>query len=139
GPVTWSVRNTATGNGYRFQPGDEDGAIAPNDSGRGFHNVDVMATRQHAGEYGDRSDNPLSACAMDDGARVNGESLVGAGVATALYYRVSVRDTSSNEWPPGCSGGNCLPQDSMVCKRRGPTTVPCGPWVESEPTEPAAS
>ncbi|HEX7768883.1 MAG TPA: hypothetical protein VF422_02525 [Dokdonella sp.] len=139
GPVTWSVRNPTTGNGYRFEPGPEDSLLAPNDSGRNFHNVDIMATRQHNNEYGDRSDNPLGACAMDDSALVNGESLVGAGVGTAFYYHVSVRDTSNNEWPPGCSGANCLPQDSMVCKRRGPTIVPFGPWVESEPTDPAAS
>ncbi|HEY6545632.1 MAG TPA: hypothetical protein VIZ64_12105 [Dokdonella sp.] len=138
-PVTWSVHNPVTGNGYRLEPGSDDYSVTANDSGRGFHNVDLMATRQHPNEYGDRSDNPLGACAMDDGALVNGESLVGAGVATALYYRVSVRDTSNNEWPPGCSGGNCLPQDSMVCKRRGPTIVPFGPWVETEPTIPAAS
>ena len=137
GPVTWSVRNDATGNGYRFEPGAEDSLLSPNDSGRGFHNVDIMATRQHNNEYGDRSDNPLGSCAMDDSVLVNGESLVGA--ATAFYYHVSVRDTSSNEWPAGCVGGNCLPQDSMVCKRRGPTIVPFGPWVGSEPTEPAAS
>ncbi|RYD15072.1 MAG: hypothetical protein EOP90_10905 [Lysobacteraceae bacterium] len=139
GPVTWSVRNATTGNGYRFEPGPEDSLLAPNDSGRGFHNVDIMATRQHDNEYGDRSDNPLGACAMDDDVLVNGESLVGTNVGTAFYYHVSVRDTSNNEWPPGCSGGNCLPQDSMVCKRRGPTIVPFGPWVETEPTIPAAN
>jgi hypothetical protein len=139
GPTTWSVRNAGTGNGYRFEPGSQDGQLPPNDSGRGFHNVDVMATQQHDNEYGDRSDNPLGACAMDDGALVNGESLVGTDVATAIYYRVSVRDTTDNDWPPGCSGTNCLRQDSMVCKKRGPTLVPFGPWVESEPTEPAAT
>ena len=139
GEVTWSVRNTTTGNGYRLEPGREDSLLPANDSNRGFHTVDVMATRRHDGEYGDRSDNPLGACAMDDGALVNGESLVGTNVGTALYYRVSVRDTSNNEWPPGCSGGTCLPQDSMVCKRRGPSIVPFGPWVETIPTIPAAS
>jgi hypothetical protein len=36
-------------------------------------------------------------------------------------------------------GGNCLPQDSMVCKRRGPIIVPFGPWVETVPTIPAAN
>ena len=137
GPRTWEVRNPVTGNGFRLVPGADDYEIPANESGRGFHMVDLMATRQHDGEYADRSDNPLGACAMDDGALVNGESLV--DTATALYYRVSVRDATNQDWPPGCTGAGCIPQDSMVCKKRGPTLVPFGPWVDDQPAVPAAT
>jgi len=136
-PKTWEVRNTTTGNGFRLVPSAEDYLVPTNESGRNFHTIDVMGTKQHDGEYGDRSDNPLGACAMNQSALVNGESLVNTSVA--LYYRVSVRDTSHDEWPPGCSGGTCLPQDSMVCKKRGPTLVPFGPWATSNPGQPAAT
>jgi hypothetical protein len=59
---------------------------------------------------------------------VNGASLV--GTIPALYYRVAVRDATANSWPPGCSGGSCVPQDSMVCKSAGPQLVPFGPWAD---------
>lgn len=134
---TWEVRNPTTGNGYKLVPSDDDYLIPTDESGRGFHTIDVMATKQHNGEYGDRSDNPLSVCAMDQDSLVNGESLVDTSVA--LYYRVSVRDATNSDWPPGCSGASCIPQDSMVCKKRGPTLVPFGPWVDSDPTDPAAT
>ena len=136
-PKTWEVRNTTTGNGYRLVPGADDYLVPTNESGRGFHTVDVMGTRQHDGEYGDRSDNPLGVCAMNQSALVNGESI--ADTAVALYYRVGVRDSTANNWPLGCSGASCIPQDSMVCKRRGPSLLPFGPWVESVPTQPAAT
>ena len=134
---TWEVRNTTTGNGYRLVPSDDDYVVPTNESGRGYHTIDVMGTKQHDGEYADRSDNPLGACAMNQSALVNGESL--ANTAIALYYRVSVRDSTSNNWPPGCSGGTCIPQDSMVCKKRGPTFQPFGPWATTTPGVPAAT
>jgi hypothetical protein len=136
-PKTWEVRNPVTGNGYRLVPGSADYLIPTNESGRGFHTIDVMATKQHDGEYGDRSDNPLGACAMNQGALVNGESLVDTSIA--LYYRVSVRDSTASDWPPGCSGGTCIPQDSMICKKRGPTLMPFGPWADAVPGNPAAT
>jgi hypothetical protein len=136
-PKTWEVRNTTTGNGYRLVPSSEDYLIPTNESGRGFHTIDVMGTKQHDGEYADRSDNPLNACAMNQNALVNGESLVNTSIA--LYYRVSVRDSTDNNWPPGCSGGTCIQQDSMVCKKRGPTFVAFGPWVNTTPGIPAAT
>jgi hypothetical protein len=40
-------------------------------------------------------------------------------VLPVLYYRASVRDTTANDIP--AAGGGFLPQDSMVCKRVGPT------------------
>jgi hypothetical protein len=128
GPRTWSVRNATSGNGYRFVPSPNDYAFATNESGRNFHTTDFLATRVHANEYGDDPNYDLFDCAMDDDALVNGESI--ANTNQALYYRVSVRDTTSNSWPPGCSGGSCLPQDSMVCKKAGPTLVPIGPWAD---------
>lgn len=136
-PKTWEVRNPLTGNGYRLVPSSDDYLIPTNESGRNFHTTDVMATKQHDGEYGDRSDNPLGVCAMNQNALVNGESLVNTSIA--LYYRVSVRDATNNNWPPGCSGATCIPQDSMICKKRGPTLVPFGPWTNSTPTNPAAT
>lgn len=120
---TWEVRNPVTGNGYQLIPGDADYLTPTNDSGRGFHMVDFMATQQHNGEYGDRSDNNLSDCAMDDGALVNGETLSNTNVA--LYYRVGVRDTTG--------------VDSMICKKASPTIVPFGPWAESVPVVPGAA
>lgn len=128
GPVTWEVRNPTTGNGYRLIPGAEDYAFPTNDSGRNFHTVDFMATQAHVNEYGDNPNYSLGDCEMDQSALVNGESI--ANNNQAIYYRVGVRDTTSNSWPVGCSGGNCLPQDSMVCKKAGPTLVPFGPWDE---------
>ena len=122
-PKTWEVRNTTTGNGYRLVPSADDHLVPANESGRGFHTVDVMGTKQHDGEYGDRSDNPLGVCAMNQSALVNGESI--ANTAVALYYRVSVRDTTG--------------QDSMVCKTRGPSFQPFGPWVQTTPAQPAAT
>lgn len=128
GQTTWEVRNPVTGNGYRFVPGANDYNVATNESGRNFHTVDFMATRQHAGEYGDDPNYDLFDCAMDQNALVNSESI--ANNNQAIYYRVSVRDATANSWPNGCSGAGCIPQDSMVCKRAGPSLVPIGPWAD---------
>ena len=128
GPRTWSVRNAVSGNGYRLVPGASDYAFQTNESGRGFHTVDFMATKAHVGEYGDTPSYDLFDCEMHKENLVNGESI--ANTNQALYYHVSVRDTTANSWPPGCSGGSCLPQDSMVCKKAGPTLVPIGPWAD---------
>ena len=87
-----------------------------------------MATQAHPSEYGDNPNYNLGDCAMDQNALVNSESI--ANNNQAIYYRVAVRDTTANSWPPGCSGGSCLPQDSMVCKKAGPTLVPFGPWAD---------
>jgi hypothetical protein len=127
-PVTWEVRNPVTGNGYRFIPGEGDYAVGTNESGRNFHTVDFMATRAKNGEYGDNPSYDLFDCEMNKGALVNGESI--ANTTQALYYRVAVRDSTSNDWPPGCTGSSCIPQDSMVCKKAGPMIVPFGPWSE---------
>jgi hypothetical protein len=128
GPTTWEVRNPTSGNGYRFVPGANDYLVPANESGRGFHMTDFIATAAIAAEYGDTANYSLSDCTMHLSNLVNGASLVGA--VPAIYYRVAVRDTTANSWPPGCSGGNCVPQDSMVCKSAGPQLVPFGPWAD---------
>jgi len=128
GPTTWEVRNATSGRGYRLIPGSGDYVVPTNESGRGFHTVDVMATKQIDGEYGDRTDNNLGACQMNQGALVNGQAIDHTTVA--LYYRVAVRDSTANNWPPGCSGSSCIAQDSMVCKNTGPMLVPFGDWSD---------
>ncbi|HOX71335.1 MAG TPA: hypothetical protein PK001_06290 [Dokdonella sp.] len=130
GPRTWSVRNGTSGNGYRFVPGATDYGAVTNESGRNFHTVDFMATKVHANEYADSPNNNLFDCTMDKNVLVNGESI--ANTNQALYYHVSVRDATANSWPNGCGGGgvSCLPQDSMVCKKAGPTLYPFGPWAD---------
>ncbi|HMM66670.1 MAG TPA: hypothetical protein PKC03_06980 [Dokdonella sp.] len=128
GPRTWSVRNPVSGNGYRFVPGASDYAVPADESGRGLHTVDFMATQAHFGEYGDTPDYLLGDCVMHADNLVNGESI--ANNNQALYYRVGVRDATANDWPPGCTTGTCIPQDSMVCKKAGPTLVPFGPWAD---------
>ncbi len=128
GPRTWSVRNPSSGNGYRMVPGASDYEYATNESGRGFHTLDFMATRTHANEYGDNPNYDLFDCEMHEENIVNGENI--ANTNQAIYYRVAVRDTTANSWPPGCSGGNCQAQNSMVCKSVGPTLYPFGPWAD---------
>ena len=117
---TWTVRDSVTGKGYRLLPGGNDYKIPANQSGHGYHLRDVLATVYHAGEYGDRTDNPLGTCGMNDAALVNSEDLDGAtgsGTDVVLYYRAGVRDRT-NEGPGT--------QDSMICKKVGPVFVPVG-------------
>jgi hypothetical protein len=128
GPKTWEVRNPVTGNGYRLIPGADDYDVPTNESGRNFHTTDFIATQSHISEYGDTPNYNLSDCTMHLANLVNNESI--ANNIPAIYYRVAVRDTTANSWPPGCSGAGCLPQDSMVCKKTGPQLVPFGPWSE---------
>lgn len=127
GSSSWSVRNPVTGRGYELVPGANDYLVGTNESGRGFHNVDFMATRYHANEYGDNPSYSLGDCGMNEDALVNGENILNQHVA--LWYRVAVRDSTSNNWPPGCGGSTpCQPQDSMICKTAGPQLVPVGDW-----------
>lgn len=135
GSTTWEVHNPDTGRGYRLVPGADDYTVPTNDSGRGFHMVDFMATQYRQNEYGDNPNYSLGDCGMNEDALVNGESIANNDVV--LWYRVAVRDTTSNDWPPGCGGaGNpCLPQDSMICKTAGPRLEPIGTW--GEPAEDA--
>ncbi len=135
GSKTWAVRNPATGRGFQLVPGANDYVVGTNESNRGFHTVDFMATRYVASEYGDNPSYDLFDCGMNQNALVNGASIDQQDVV--LWYRVAVRDTTSNSWPPGCGGvGNpCIAQDSMVCKNAGPQLVPFGDWGQGLPEE----
>ncbi|MBN8481302.1 MAG: hypothetical protein J0L88_06905 [Xanthomonadales bacterium] len=121
---TWEVRNATSGNGYRLVPGVNDYTIPANESGRGYHTTDFMATRANTSEYGDTPSYNLSDCQMHKANLVNGQSI--ANTNQAIYYRVGVRDATANSWPVG---GPFIPQDSMVCKTGGPQFVPFGPWA----------
>ena len=111
-PVTWSVIDSDTGRGYRINPGANDYLVPHDDSGHGQHPVDLMATQYHAGEYGDRSDNPLGACDMNEANLIDGESLVGEDVV--MYYMAGVKDITG--------------VDMMICKKAGPLLEPIGFW-----------
>jgi hypothetical protein len=112
----YSVTDANAGFGYLISPGANDDTFPANQSGRGFHLVDVIGSAYHADEYGDRSDNNLGDCAMNAPAIANSENISKTDVV--LYYRASVRDTTANDW--ALPGGGFAPQDSMVCKRVGP-------------------
>ncbi len=138
GSTTWSVRNPATERGYELVPGANDYLVGTNESGRGFHNVDFMATLYKPNEYGDNPSYSLGDCGMNQNALVNGENI--HQQHTVFWYRVAVRDTTANNWPIGCGGaGNpCIPQDSMICKTAGPQLVPVGDWGQGgKPAEEA--
>src|SRR5690606_37222200 len=116
---TWEIRNSQTGRGYRMVPAAQDYVISANDSGRGFHMTDVIATVYKAGEYGDLANNPLGACAMNHGNLANGENLAGAGGSgtdVVVSYRAAVKDAAG--------------VDVMLCKSAGPVFVPLGDWGE---------
>lgn len=114
----YEVTDTVSNFGYRINPGVNDLSYPANESGRNLHTVDVIGTRHIAGEYTDRGNtNVLTDCAMLSGNLANGESIANTDVV--VYYRASVRDTTANNW--ALPGGGFLPQNSMVCKRAGPT------------------
>lgn len=116
--VPYEVTDTVSNFGYRINPGINDIAYPANESGRNLHTVDVIGTRHIAGEYTDRGNtNNLNDCAMLSGNLANGESIANTDVV--VYYRASVRDTTANNW--ALPGGGFMPQNSMVCKRAGPT------------------
>ncbi|MCB1552612.1 MAG: hypothetical protein KDJ14_02295 [Xanthomonadales bacterium] len=126
GERTFAVRNRFTGRGFRLFPGSSDYDTPTNQSGRGFHNVDVLGTLYHAGEYSDQPDNSLGDCAFIEGNLANGESIAGSGGNgddVVLYYRAGVRDRT-NEGPGT--------QDSMICKKVGPVFVPFGDFTPGQ-------
>jgi hypothetical protein len=114
---TWEVRNTQTGRGYRLAPGRNDYTTPTNQSGRGFHLVDVIGTAYVANEYTDRGNtNNLGDCGMLSENLANGQDIGGGGAGTdvVLYYRSAVRDLTG--------------VDSMICKSAGPIFTPIGDW-----------
>jgi hypothetical protein len=115
---TWEVRNTQTGRGYRLTPGRGDYDTPTNQSGRGFHLVDVIGTAYVANEYTDRGNtNNLGDCSMLSANLANGADIGGGGAGTdvVLYYRVAVRDLTGT--------------NSMICKSAGPMFTPIGNWT----------
>jgi hypothetical protein len=112
----YSVFDSAAGFGYQFEPGSNDDTYPANESLRNLHTTDVIGTRYKANEYSDKTTNNLSDCVMTPGTLANGESIANTDVV--MYYRASVRDSTSNNW--ALPGGGFAPQDSMICKRVGP-------------------
>lgn len=125
GPTYWDVITNKGGFGYRIVSGSGD-YNPPNQSGRGLHSVDVIGSLFINNEYADHSDNNLSDCVMASANIANSQSISNSDVV--FWYRASVRDANGNNWPPGCSGATCEPQNSMVCKHVGPTITRIGDW-----------
>ena len=125
GPTFWDVITTQGGFGYRIVSGADD-YNPPNQSGRNLHSVDVIGSKFINNEYADHASNNLSDCTMVPSNIANGESIDNTDVV--FWYRTSVRDVNGNNWPPGCSGATCEPQNSMVCKHAGPTITRIGDW-----------
>lgn len=125
GPTYWDVVTTKGGYGYRIVSGNND-YNPPNQSGRNLHSVDVIGSRFINNEYADQANNNLGDCTMAAGNIANGQSIADTDVV--FYYRTSVRDANGNNWPAGCSGATCEPQNSMVCKHGGPTMIQVGDW-----------
>jgi hypothetical protein len=123
----WTVRDTVTNRGYLLTPSSADYVLPTNQSGRGFHTVDVLGTKYNfvdlLEEQTDRGNsNNLGDCAFLQNNLANGEDLdgeAGAGADVVMYYRAGVRDMTSS---PG-------PQNSMICKSVGPVFTPVGNWA----------
>ncbi|WP_440223731.1 hypothetical protein ACQQ2N_00635 [Dokdonella sp. MW10] len=125
GPTHWDVVTNKGGFGYRIVSGSGD-YTPPNESGRNFHTVDVIGSVFKNNEYSDKANNNLSDCEMVATNIANNEAIADNDVV--FWYRLSVRDANGNNWPAGCSGGSCEPQNSMVCKQGGPTITRVGDW-----------
>lgn len=113
----WRVRDVASGRGYQLTPSSADYVLPTNQSGRNFHQRDVLGTIYKANEFGDNPNYSLGDCAMNHPALANGEDLDGAtgtGTDVVLWYRAGVRDLSGT--------------NSMICKSVGPVLTPFGDW-----------
>lgn len=129
----YGVRDTVTGRGYDVLPGTATRPPGPmdlvfpaNESGRGFHTVDVMGTQFINGEFSDRPNNLLGDCDVNVAALVT-PSVPIDGNDVVMYYRGGVRD-SAGDFPVG----NPVPADPMICKSAGPRLVPVGDWSGEE-------
>lgn len=125
GPTYWDIITTKGGYGFRVVSGAGD-YTPPNESGRNFHNVDVIGSLFVNNQYADQATNNLGDCTMAHGNIANGQSIADTDVV--FWYRASVRDANGSTWPPGCSGATCEAQNSMVCKSAGPTITRVGDW-----------
>lgn len=140
--ITWMVKDSVTGRGYRVVAGGEgvsqnggidDYAVPADPSGVMHHEVDVMVTKYKLingtlTEYSDTpGSNSINNCNMQEENLVGNvsdpnnlpESLVGEDVV--FWYRTAVNDIA----PKG-----------MLCKTGGPTLYPVGNWgsVDIPPT-----
>ncbi len=133
--VTWIVKDSVTGRGFMVAPSAEgdsqtgsvdDYDIPTDESGAGYHKVDVMVSKYklyNSGTLPEYSDTPgsnnLSDCDMNEQAIVGppggGESLVGENVV--VWYRTAVKD---------------LANQGLICKSGGPTLVPIGDWTKDD-------
>lgn len=114
-PNTFRIFDPAKGFGYDIDYAGLEGS-PPNESGRNFHSVDIIATQYKPTEL---SDNPiwsLSDCTMRANVLANNETLQGQDLV--LYYRGGVRDATLNDWP---TPQTAIAQNSMVCKVVRPT------------------
>ncbi len=125
----YGVRDSVTGRGYDIFPGNAgappgamDLVFPANESGRGFHTVDVMGTVFVNGEFSDRPNNSLGDCNVNVSALVT-PSVSITDTDVVLYYRGGVRD-SAGDFP----SGSPVPADPMICKSVGPRMVPIGDW-----------
>jgi hypothetical protein len=124
-PHVFTVKDKITGIGYRILAGANDNTYPANQSTRGFHTIDMVASRYKAGEYTDLATNNLSDCSYFYNNLANAENIDGQDVV--LYYRASVRDSTANDWP---TAATAIPQDSLICKKVGPTFQYFAPPVE---------
>jgi hypothetical protein len=115
----YQVIDADGGYGYQINPGPNDDTYPANESGRNFHSTDIIGTKFVNNEFSDNPTWNLGDCTMRPQNIVSAaESIDRQDVV--LYYRASVRDSTANSWPVGCTGAACVPQDSMVCKKVGP-------------------
>ena len=131
--ISWKVIDSETGRGVEVIPTlnarSENGStindynMPADESGDGYHEVDVMTTRYRLfnngtlPEYSDTpGSNSLGNCSMDETQLVNGETLVDENVV--FWYRTAVKD---------------LAGQGMVCKTGGPSIVPIGDWSRIVP------
>lgn len=126
----YGVRDTVTGRGYDVLPGASarppgpmDLVFPANESGRGFHTVDVMGTLFANNEFGDNPNYSLSDCGVNVAALVSPAVSIDS-TDVVMYYRGGVRD-SAGDFPVG----NPVPADPMICKSVGPRLVPVGDWT----------
>ncbi|MDJ1140434.1 Ig-like domain-containing protein [Marinicella marina] len=124
--VTWLVKDSVSGRGYRMVPGFDgdsqlgfidDYSVPADPSLDNYHEVDVMVSRYKLinGSLTEYSDTPgqnsLGNCSMDETRIVDNETLVNED--PVLWYRAAVNDIANQ---------------GMLCKTAGPTLYPVGDW-----------
>lgn len=108
GTVTWEVKDSVTGRGYRITPGAQDRLLSTDS----FSRFDLLVSLYHSTELQDGS----GGCPVTVGDLVNGEAVQNTDVV--LYYRGGVQDV--------------VGQDIHDCKTVGPTLTPIGDWGNAD-------